>query len=448
MNTNVKFILQKLIIAGFEGYVVGGSVRDHILQRSVKDIDIATNATPEQVMSLFPENRVIGTGLKHGTVTILVNGESYEVTTFRIDQNTDGRHAEVKFATTLGEDVVRRDLTINALAMTLDGTILDYVGGVADLQNKIIRTVGVPFDRFNEDYLRMLRAIRFVSQLGFDLDPSTQQAITALASHITQVSAERQRDELIKILNGEFVLQALDLLVKTGLLQQIIPELIVCVAFPQNKYHTYDVFTHMALSCAQLPREKPLLRLAALFHDVGKPGTCQNKGTPEASFWNHEVLGATMVETIMARLRFSTDETQYVSNLVRHHMFQYDDKMKDGTIRRFVNAVGMTNIPDLIQLKWADRVGKGPQHHSTFNPNTYLKQRIDRLVAESNVFGLKDMAVNGTDLMTTLQLTPGPIIGQLLNQLLEKVLDDSSLNTKEKLLEEARSILNYENTKN
>lgn len=442
MDPNANSIARELLSRGFEAYFVGGAVRDKLLGFPAHDIDLTTNATPKEIISIFERIcTVVPTGILHGTVTLVFGDKQYEVTTYRSDIATDGRHAEVQFVKSLKEDLARRDFTINAIALDVSGKLIDPFNGQVDLKNKVIRTVGDVQTRLTEDYLRMLRAVRFSAKLGFSLDPALEVALKANSQSITNISIERCRDELMKMMQGDHLLVALDTLHKTGLLGQIIPELTPTFGFPQNKYHTHDVFTHMAIAADALPNSKPILRLTGLLHDISKPETCRGVGTPDASFHSHEIVGAKKVERLMQRMKFSSVETERVSNLVRNHMFQYSGSLTDGAIRRLVRSVGLENVQDLIEIKWADRVGKGPQHFSPYNPNTNLKQHVVRLVAEDSAFGLKDLKIDGTDLIK-LGVKQGPIFGKILNQLLEKVMDDNSLNYKEKLLALVQDILN------
>lgn len=348
--------------------------------------------------------------------------------------------SQVKFVSTIEEDLARRDFTINAMAMDVSGTIIDPFGGKGDLQDKVVRAVGIPQVRIEEDYLRMLRAVRFSASLSFSIEQNLFHTLLGNYDKITHVSVERHREELMKMLGGDNLLSALNTLHQTGLLAQIIPELVPTFNFPQNKYHAHDVFTHMAIASNALPKDKPILRLAGLLHDISKPETCRGKGTPDASFHSHEVVGAKKVQALMERMKFSSNETERVSNLVRNHMFQYSGSMTDGAIRRLVRSVGIDNVQDLIEVKWADRVGKGSQHFSKYNPNTNLRQHVDRLVSQESAFGIKDLNIDGHDLMK-LGVIQGPLLGKILNNLLEKVLDDASLNSKDTLLKIAKDLM-------
>ncbi len=446
MNRAANSLARRLKSHGFEVYFVGGAVRDKFLGRPYHDIDIATNATPDQVISIFQRiYTVVPTGLKHGTVTVVVGGNHYEITTYRSDVETDGRHAEVKFVKTIQQDLQRRDFTVNAMALDLDGNLIDPFDGRLDLERGVIRAVGAASVRMEEDYLRMLRAVRFAAGLGtrFELDMKLRAAIINGAPNLSRISEERKRDELMKMLANDNVLFALQDLVGLGLMAQIMPEMKPAVGHVQNKYHNFDVMMHMAYSCAQIPKEKPLVRLATLLHDVGKPATAEQdpKYKEECyTFHNHEYVGAEMSQSIMRRLRFSSDDEEFVVKLVRHHMFMYSSEMRDGSIKRLLNAVGLELLDDLVLLKWADRNGKG-RGDVAFNPQTGLRRRVDTILKEEQAFKLRDMKLNGHDLMNELGIKPGPDIGKVLRSLFEEVLDDAALNNRDKLLSKAKELI-------
>lgn len=446
MDPHSKEIARTLLSNGYQCYFVGGAVRDALLGRVSHDIDLATDALPYTVASLFSRTSSVGQGLKHGTVVVAMGSQNYEVTTFRSDVSSDGRHSEVAFAKDITTDLSRRDFSINAIAMGLDGSIVDPFNGRGDILDKVLRTVGPAKDRLNEDRLRMLRAVRFSANLGFQMDPTLLDEITRGSDRITTISIERCKDELVKMLSGDNVMKALCDLRDTGLLGQFMPEIAPCFGFPQNKFHTLDVFNHMATACAALPKEKPILRLAALVHDISKPETCQGRGTPDASFHGHEIVGAKKVQKLMQRMTFSSAETERVSNLVRHHMFRYGPELSDSAVRRLVTSVGLDNVNDLIELKWADRVGKGSGHYSKFNPSTKLRLHVDRLVKEASAFKMSDVKLNGNDLKVELGLPEGPKIGKTLRYLFDQVQEDSSLNTREALLELAKRFRSSEDT--
>ena len=318
--------------AGFEAYLVGGAVRDMIRGKAASDWDLATNAQPEQVISIF--HKVIPTGIAHGTVTVLFMGHSIEVTTYRTEADySDGRHPDsVNYAGTIEEDLSRRDFTMNAIAASLDdGSLVDPFGGQKDIKEKCIRTVGNPHDRFSEDGLRPIRAIRFATQLGFTIAPETLDAIPASLEKTAGISVERFRDEFIKIIKSPEPSVGLKLLEETGILKIFIPELLSCKGVKQadcRGFHQFDVLTHLYYACDGAPAHKELVRLAALLHDIGKPQAKRTgslpDGQPILTFYNHEKYSEAMSLNLMTRLKFSKAEIGTVCHLVKHHMFHYE----------------------------------------------------------------------------------------------------------------------------
>ncbi|HQL44301.1 MAG TPA: CCA tRNA nucleotidyltransferase, partial [Spirochaetota bacterium] len=313
----INTICNILLNNGFECYLVGGSVRDLILQIPVYDYDFATNARPEQVMKLF--KKVVPTGIKHGTVTVLMRYAQYEITTYRSDGNyTDGRHPDsVAFSDSLKEDVERRDFTINGLAYDVNNrVIIDYVGGMGDIEKKIIKTIGDPLQRFSEDGLRPYRACRLAAKLHFSINKKTLEAIPQMLDVASKISVERVRDEIKKMLEADKPSVGFEYMRVTGLLQLCLPELSQGFGMEQNKYHLYDIYYHSIYSCDAAPKDKPLLRLAALLHDIGKIATRREGHDGDFTFYNHEVIGAKIARKIMRRLKFSNDEIEYVTNLI------------------------------------------------------------------------------------------------------------------------------------
>lgn len=431
---------------GFECYLIGGCVRDLILGYEIYDYDFATNARPEQVMKLF--KRVIPTGIKHGTVTVMVKGLEFEVTTFRSDgKYLDGRRPEmVHYAESLDEDVMRRDFTINGMAYDLKkDEVIDYVGGMDDLNQGIIRTIGDPIERFSEDGLRTFRACRFAAKLGFIIEEKTFEAIGETLNISAMVSAERIREELMKLLTSGIPSVGLECMRKSGLLKLWLPELDSCYDIDQNKFHVHDIYYHSLYSCDAAPADKPLIRLSALLHDVGKVSTKRIGDDGDYTFYNHEVIGARMVRKILKRLKFSNAEMETVNNLVLNHMFHYTDDWSDGAVRRFMRKVGVENIPDLFVLREADRVGNGSRSGLP-EPIMILKQRIAKVIEAENAITVRDLNIDGNILMEKFDLKPGPVIGKILHELLEIVLDHPELNTGEMLLEKSAEI--YESLKN
>lgn len=430
---------------GFECYLVGGSVRDLILGFDIYDYDFATNARPEQVMKLF--KRVIPTGVKHGTVTVLVQDMEFEVTTYRADgKYFDGRRPEtVYFASSLEEDVTRRDFTINGLALDIrTNEIIDHVNGLEDIKDGIIRTIGNPDERFKEDGLRTYRACRLASKLKFTIEDKTLNSISQALDVAAKVSVERIRDELFKILETDKPSLGFEYMRKTGLLRNCLPELYEAYGVDQNRYHAYDIYYHSIYSCDAAPRGNPLVRLAALFHDIGKVQTRRMGDDGDYTFYNHEVIGARIVRRIMKRLKFSNTEIDRVNNLVINHMFHYTNEWTDGAVRRFMRKVGVENLPDLFTLREADRSGNGSRFGIP-EPIKKLQERIDLIIEAENAITVTDLDINGNIIMDTFDLKPGPLIGKILKELLELVLDNPEINDRDILLQEAADI--YEKLK-
>jgi len=427
--------------AGKEVYLVGGAVRDLLLGRDSTDWDLATNARPEEVMRLF--KRVIPTGIKHGTVTIRHKGVSIEVTTFRTESDySDGRRPdEVHYAATIEEDLSRRDFTMNAVAVKLpEGALIDPFNGQGDMHRKLIRCVGNAAERFSEDGLRPMRAVRFAAQLGFNLEKETLAAIRGSLSTTAKVAAERIREELDKTIASTSPQTGFVVMEETGLLGLILPELDACRGVEQKGYHRYDVLDHSLYACAYAARRgfSQDVRLAALFHDLGKP-LVQKKGADGIwTFHNHERESVRLAEGIMRRFRYPNAVIEKVTRLIAAHMFFYEENWKDNAVRRFVIRTGEDLLPELFDLRTADTAGT-----AGFEPDPAallpLKWRIESVLAKSSALSLKDLAINGNDLMAA-GVKPGKHVGLILNELLEAVLDDPELNTRERLLEIAEHI--------
>lgn len=434
---DVKTIIDTLKSQGYEGYIVGGCVRDSLLGKQPKDWDITTNALPEKTIEIFKDKgfRVVETGLRHGTVTIVMNKIGYEVTTFRIEGGySDNRHPDyVSFTTSIKEDLSRRDFTVNAMAYNEVSGLVDYFNGISDLDNKIIRTVGLAEDRFNEDALRMLRAIRFSAQLGFKLETKDLFiSIKKNAELIKNISKERIREELSKILISDKPSTGIVTLKETGLLQYIIPELIPTIDFQQhNKHHDKDVFNHTLAVLDNTP-DKLELRLAALFHDIGKPKCFTIGDDKQGHFYGHNKVSAQISREILKRLRFDNKTIDKVSLLVFEHMSKFD-KIKLPGIKRFINRVGVENLEDLFQLQIADTKGSAKRSQDT-SKIIDLKEKCQAILNEKQPLTVRDLAVNGDDLMK-LGIKQGKEVGNALKMLLEYVLERPELNTKEKLSE-------------
>ncbi|HCL4447500.1 TPA: HD domain-containing protein [Clostridium botulinum] len=437
----VKYIINTLQENGYEAYIVGGAVRDSLLERKVNDWDITTSANPQEVVNIF-ENlgyKIIPTGLKHGTVTILISSIGYEVTTFRVDgEYEDNRHPkEVKFTSNLREDLKRRDLTINAMAYNDKIGLVDYFHGLEDLNNKIIKCVGNSKDRFNEDSLRMLRCIRFASQLNFHMEESIKLNIRELSRNIANVSMERIRDELCKILVSSQPVYGIKNIVELNLMDYIIPELKVCVGFEQhNIHHDKDVYEHI-LSVVENVPNKLELRLAALLHDIGKPKCFSIGDNGQGHFYGHQKISADMTKDILKRLKFDNKTIDKVDKLVYNHMARYN-KLRTPNIKKFINKVGIDNLDDLFELQIADIKGSAKEYHS-FDNVLNLKIKCKKILSEKQPLTIKDLDINGHDLMK-LGINQGKEIGIMLNKLLDIILENPNLNNKEDLIKIVESI--------
>lgn len=433
----IKSILKALQDAGFEAYIVGGCVRDFLMGVAPNDWDITTNAKPEEIQKIFPDNFYENNFL---TVTVKTKSEKIpevEITTYRLEAKySDKRHPdEVKYAKKLEDDLSRRDFTVNSIAMDVDKNITDLFDGQTDLKNKIIRTVGNPEERFGEDALRMLRAVRFATTLYFKIEEKTAEAIKKNSLWIEAISRERVRDELIKIIMSPRASEGIELLREFGLLKFILPELLENYGISQNKHHIYDCYQH-ALKALEYSASKKFsleVRLASLFHDIGKPRAKAGEGK-EATFYNHEMIGAKMSYQILKRLCFSNKDIDKIVALIRYHMFYYNvDEVTESSVRRLIKNIGPENIGELMQLREADRIGSGVPKAEPYKLR-HLKYIIDKVSKDPISVGM--LKVNGKSVMDILKIQPGPVIGQILDVLLGFVLDDPKKNTKEFLEEQ------------
>ncbi len=435
----VKNILEKLDQAGFEAYIVGGCVRDLLMAKAPKDWDITTNARPEKILEIFTDGKYENI---FGTVLVpikLENGEIedvVEVTTYRSEQGySDRRHPdEIKFEDSLEKDLSRRDFTVNAMALRLRSgqapEITDLFGGKKDLKKRIIRAVGEPEDRFKEDALRMMRAVRLACQLNFSLEPKTERGIIKMAGGIKFVSGERIRDELIKILESDKAYEGIMMLHEFKLLQYIIPELERGVGVDQNRHHIYTVFNHSVLSLKHTPNKKWQVKLASLLHDIAKPQTKRIiKG--DVTFYNHDLMGARVTGKIMSRLKFSNDDIEKVTNLIKNHMFYYNvGEVTESSVRRLIRKVGEENLADLIDLRIADRLGSGVPKAKPYKLR-HLEYMMEKV--RHDAVSVKMLKINGDNLMKLLKIEPGPKIGAILDVLLSEVIEDQKLNNQEYL---------------
>jgi tRNA nucleotidyltransferase (CCA-adding enzyme) len=463
-------VLQKLEESGFEAFIVGGCVRDLLADRIPKDWDVATNAKPEEVQKIFPDSFYEN---EFGTVGVKVepfikNGnpdrkhDVIEVTTYRIESKySDKRRPDkVEFAKTLEEDLSRRDFTINAIALkiiqssvfpllsaTADRNsskpsfssyeIVDPYDGQEDIQKKIIRAVGDAHERFDEDALRMMRAVRFHAELGYEIEKNTLAAIKKYSVHLKHIALERIKDELAKIIISDNPSEGIDMLHETKLLEYIIPELEKGVGVKQNRHHIYTIYKHSILSLKFCPSLKLEVRLAALLHDIAKPQTKRGEGE-FATFYNHDHVGARVAEKILSRIHFSNEVIQKVKLLVDNHMFYYNpEEVGESSVRRLIQKVGLENMKDLIEVRIADRLGSGTPKAKPYKLR-HLEYMIDKL--SHDAVSVKMLKINGNDLMKDLNLKPGPKIGAILDVLLAEVIEDASQNNREHLLERAKEL--------
>ena len=438
---------------GYKAYLVGGAVRDMLMGKEPHDWDVTTDATPEQVMSIF--RKVIPTGIAHGTVTVHFMKNEIEVTTFRTESDySDGRHPDkVEYTGNIEEDLSRRDFTINAIASYLgDGTITDPFHGRDDIKRKVIRTVGNPLERFSEDGLRPVRAVRFSAQLGFEIERDTLKAISEpeILKKTSGISLERFRDELLKLMKAEKPSAGLKLMEESGILDIFIPEFKKCRGCIQGDfrgYHQFDVLDHLFYACDGAPASKQNVRLAALFHDIGKPDVKRVIPTPQGdqfTFYNHEAKSQQITKEILFRLKFSNAEIANICHLVVNHMFNYTQDWTDAAVRRFLAKIQAENLEDLYDLRLADIYGMNNapvrgQDSRTIALLNELKDRISKETEKNSVLSLKQLAVNGKDLMKN-GISAGKDLGFVLNQLLETVLEDPSQNEKEQLIKIALNI--------
>jgi putative nucleotidyltransferase with HDIG domain len=451
--------------------LVGGAVRDMLRGEKIHDWDLATDALPEETTAIIKRagGKVVPTGIKHGTVTVFYKKHNAEITTFRTEaEYSDGRRPEKVFYTdNIENDLSRRDFTMNAIAVRMpSGEVIDPFGGEADIKKGIIRCVGNAAERFNEDGLRPLRAVRFTAQLGFTIEKNTLEAINGALPVCEKVSIERVRDEIDKILDSPLPSVAFLLMEKTGLLSLFLGELAACRNIDQNGFHSFDVLDHSLLACDYAARNgySHVLRLAALLHDIGKPqarkadeGVFSNDvftGVASAcgesvdgihknewTFYRHEEISRNICRKMLSRLRYSNSVTDSVCHLVKEHMFHYTEDWSGAAVRRFIARVGEENLEDLYRLRRADTFAHKGQEP---DPQTLmlLVNRIEKVLAESRAFRIKDLAVSGNDLMET-SIPPGKILGVILRELLETVIDDPQQNTKEKLLEIAQNFYKH-----
>ncbi len=441
-------IYKKVRDAGFEVYLVGGCVRDLIMGRPITDWDLTTNATPEQIQSLFPDSFYENT---FGTVGVELSDSKHyvEITTYRKDREyKDFRHPEsVEWGTSLTDDLERRDFTVNAIAAAIPDythpTHFDFVDpfeGRKDIEKKVIKAVGDPSKRFQEDALRLMRAIRFATQLHFTIDETTWDAIVNNAELIKHVSKERIRDELFKILSSHHPYIGIRLLDEAGILAIILPDLVKGKGISQvrpGRHHTTDVFTHNILSLKECPSTDPLVRLATLLHDVGKSEVVSYDENGYVIFYNHEVAGARIAAKIADDLRLSKKQKEKLVTLIRWHMFPVHEHLSDSAIRRFIRRVGVENVSDMMDLRIGDRLGGGTQTAESWRLKLF-KERLEKELHPP--FSINDLAIDGNDVMNILNISPGPQVGKILKILFEEVDEDLSKNNREYLEDRVKEL--------
>lgn len=432
----VKYILDTLHSHGFEAYCVGGCVRDAVLARTPSDWDITTSAKPEEVKACF--RRTIDTGIQHGTVTVMLDKTGFEVTTYRIDGDySDGRHPDsVSFTSNLAEDLRRRDFTINAMAYNERDGLVDLYGGMQDLQKKMIRCVGDPDERFDEDALRILRAVRFAAQLNFEIDPATEAAISRHAEHLRVVSAERIQTEIVKLIVSEHPEKWLELY-RLGITAVILPEFDLCMKTPQHtKYHMYNVGEHIVKAMCEIPAEK-ILRLTMLLHDIGKPEVRWTDSHGTDHFKGHAYVSADMADGILRRWKFDNDTRKQVVNLIRWHDLRPKPNAAD--VRRCMYTVGPEHFEDYLAVQWADNMAKSAyklkEHQDRLNEVYGVYKEV---LKRNDCLSLKDLCIGGSDLADIG--IRGKMIGFTLESSLMCVLKDQRLNERSVLMTYAEEV--------
>ena len=434
----VRYCLNTLTLAGKEVYLVGGCVRDALLGIPPHDFDLCTIATPDQVRALFDEHDLVLAGLKHGTVGVVVDGEVVEITTYRRETGySDNRHPDrVEFTKSIHQDLWRRDFTVNAMAWNPYRPLLDPFDGQKDLENKILRAVGDPVKRFQEDSLRILRGVRFAVRFGLTVEQKTMEAMIACRGLMKNLAAERIFDELCKLLP---LVTAADLKRFAPVLTAVIPELAPMVGFDQHSpHHAYDVFTHTAYVTENVPGILAL-RWAALLHDTGKVPTFTQDENGRGHFYSHASFSAEIANTVLRRLKSPTALRHQVVTLISHHMTRLEPEKK--LLRRRLSQFGWDTVEQLLQLQEADMRSKGVDNSHELGQFRQVWSVLEQIRAENACLKLKDLAVSGRDLME-LGFAPGPAIGKCLEKLLALVLDEQIPNEKEALLDAAKSILN------
>lgn len=437
---DVDLILQKLNNNGFEAYIVGGCVRDSLMNITPHDYDICTSASPDETEACFDGFKTLDVGKKHGTIGVVINGAVYEVTTFRIDgEYTDNRHPkEVIFTKRIIDDLSRRDFTINAMAYNEESGVLDYFGGRADIKNKLIRCVGKPAERFNEDALRILRGLRFVSRLGFDIEEETSNAIHRQKDLLQNIAAERIREELLGILTGEHAEKIL--LEYRDVIARIIPELEPCFDFEQRTPHHYlDVYGHIANSVGNI-KPDPLLRLTMLLHDIGKPQACVTDKNGIRHFKGHPAISAAMAEIILKRLRFPNSFISDCIKLIEYHDVRF--KGSKAALKRVMRKIGEENTERLLKIQRADILAQSDyRRDEKLSDYKTAEAHFSEIVKNNECYSLKQLKISGSDLIA-MGITDGKKIGETLNDVLNKVINGELENNKSDIIKYINNLRN------
>lgn len=426
-----KKIMSVLNQNGFEAFLVGGCVRDSLMGFIPHDYDITTNATPDEMLKAFSSFRVVETGLKHGTVTVVIDGNNVEITTYRIDgKYSDNRRPEsVSFTRNLSEDLKRRDFTVNAMAYNEVSGIVDLYGGKEDLKSKIIRCVGMPDKRFNEDGLRILRALRFASVLRFSIDEETAKSIHKNKDLLKNISAERIFAEFSKLLCGKNAEEIL--LEYKDVIAVFIPEIADCFGFEQNtKYHCYDVYTHIVKTVSAVEADEKL-RLSCFFHDIGKPQVYFTDENGVGHFYGHNKTSEEITKSILKRLKVKNETVDFVLKAVKYHDTEIVPTEK--SVKRFLNKTSPSFLRSLLKIKRADAAAHAPKYRNREEYIESILSVLEKIEEEKKCFSLKDLAINGRDLIE-LGFKPGEEMGRILNNLLTAVMDNKVKNEKEELI--------------
>jgi len=432
----VNELFEKFDDKGYELYLVGGAVRDILMSKIIYDWDFTTNAIPSEILKIIPQGFYDN---NFGTVGIKYEefDRPFEITTYRTEGTySDNRRPDfVKWGKTIEEDLQRRDFTINAMAFRK--SLIDPFGGESDLKQKLIRAVGNPDERFAEDALRMMRAVRIASELDFKIEEKTMLAIKNNSPLINKIAKERIKSEIFKILSGPNPYKGFILFKDSKLMDQILPELSKCFGVEQKspqRHHIYDVGTHLLMSLKECRNTDPVVRFAALLHDIGKPQTYKKLENGVITFYNHEIISTKITKNIAKRLKLSKKESDKLEALVRYHQFSVDERQTDSAIRRIIRNVGLENIKDLIDLREADRLGSGSKITS-WRFEDFKKRVID---VQKEPFTIKDLKIGGKEVMEILKIKPGPKVGEVLQKLFEKVVEHKLPNEKEILIKKIK----------